>query len=238
MNATAVWPTLVALVLAGAELRAASEDERSRWANAGFGSPEVASLTLPPAASSARITHELPLTLVMFRNAGWTPETVRATVERTAEILSQCAIGIRRVTLVVADAPESSPDIDAPGRGRDLRIGASIPPSEKPVVFFVGKTHDGNAAWSFNRKYVELWRLDPRVLDTAWVSSEVLSASYRASRHPAYSPTAHELAHILGNRGHVEEPNILSAFSPNDRITEEQCGAFRAYELARRLRDG
>ena len=208
-------------------LKLSTRNETRRWTTAGFGHPQITLLTLnSPDASAVLFTHELNLTLVMFRHTGWTTELVKSQIERVAQIYSKCGILIRKATMIVTDAPQNWIDISS---GRDLIIAKKTPVTVKPILYFFRSSDDGTGAWAgpkFSTNNIAY-------VDTVWISNDVNSDSYKALRNPAYNPAAHELAHILGDRGHVQDgsKNILgdTLDTVDDQITPSQCDAFKKH---------
>lgn len=215
---------------------AGSSRDIERWSQAGFGHPEILSFSMQGSSnSSVHFTHKLDLSLVMFRNADWTVEMVKASMTQAAEIYQQCGIRLDKATLVVVDAPEGLVDIDKIWEGRDLAIAERIPDLKKPIIYFVRSSQDGNNAWANPKYFVK----NKALQDTAWITAGVNSDSYKYIRDPEYSPIAHEIAHLLGNRAHVGWGinNILGGRpnNTNAEITPEQCRDFKKYRAIKKI---
>jgi hypothetical protein len=76
-------------------------------------------------------------------------------------------------------------------------------------------------------------------LNTAWITAEVNSASYKKIHASSYSVEAHELGHVLGNVSHYMGPgkNFLSDLPDllNDQIKPEQCEQMKKHSLMKPL---
>lgn len=198
-------------------------------------------LTPAPAVGPSGPARTLNLTVVLLRGSGWTPEQAREHLAKTERIYAACGIRLGRSEVREAD-PEGPVDVDWQScgtgileqgiRGRDLALAEALPPSTpRPVVFLVrSNVHNGSSAYACPRFAVG--SRSP-LLDTAWITAKVHSRSYEEivdRVDPDYDPIAHELAHLLGNRGHNSdsEPNLLhdDLDKRTSALLPEQCAAF------------
>ncbi|WP_291516276.1 hypothetical protein [Bdellovibrio sp. ArHS] len=130
--------------------------------------------------------------------------------------------------LIVVDAPNDWLDID---HNRYAQIAQMIPQSAaRPILAFVrADGRHGDTGYAYRRGRFG----QAATVDTGWITNEVNSDTYKKIRTSGYSPLAHELAHILGNSGHVigDEKNLLgnSPVTVNNHITKEQCETFKRH---------
>jgi len=177
----------------------------------------LAASDLPwPGATPA--THGLRLTLIVFRDTTWDPETVLAAANKMAPLLAQCGVRIIAAELWQLAAPPRFRYYQTPV-SREL---ARLAPMPRPAIYFVADTlnrpaFDAEAigrANSGNR---------PELADTIWVA---------AGTRDLHVALAHELFHVLEDSGaHSDEPNNLmqSETTPeNTRLTDSQCAGMRA----------
>jgi len=177
----------------------------------------LAASDLPwPGATPA--THGLRLTLIVFRDTAWKPETILAATRNMAPLFAQCGVRIVAAELRQLAAPPRFRYYQTP-ISRQL---ARLAPVPRPAIYFVEDTlnrpaFDAEAigrANSGNR---------PELADTIWVA---------AGTRDLHVALAHELFHVLEDSGaHSDEPNNLmqSETTPeNTRLTGSQCAQMRA----------
>lgn len=205
------------LVLAGLLIAVAARAESKTPVIKAVRSWHLAASDLPwPGATPA--THALRLTLIVFRDTTWDPETILAAAKNMAPLLAQCSVRI-----VAAELRQ----LAAPPRFRYYRTPVSrelarLAPVPRPAIYFVEDTlnrpaFDAEAigrANSANR---------PELADTIWVA---------AGTRDLHVALAHELFHVLMDSGaHSDEPNnlMLPETAPeNTRLTDSQCAQMRA----------
>ncbi len=205
------------------------------WEQAGFGKPVFQRLDLKGALpASARYTHELRPTFVVFRKAGWTPEKVKAQATCTQRVLSQCGLKMAGVDIWTVDAPHASVSLfretglefgatgefgfNEPGEhypGTCYQVAAATPLKARPIVYFIRKFDEdpmapdpGVNAWAAPARFNQgkpYVRSNSPLLDTAWMTSLIVGPQYAAERDPTYCTTAHELGHVLGHLDHLSE---------------------------------
>lgn len=195
--------------------------------NADFKNPEKHNLTLSPKLpSEVKFTHEVTINLIAFRETTWTAPIIEQSMSRVAEIYAQCGIKIKSPTLYIVTAPDKKIDLTP---SEEQQVITKFPLPHRPVIFFVNSFEDGAPAHAYGQA---ICSERPSRCDTAWITRYVKSDYYKELRDPNYSPIAHELGHIFGNRGHVSGyKNMLADTSDlvNDHITPEQCDAFKKF---------
>lgn len=171
-----------------------------------------------PWSGAAPATHGLRLTLIIFRDTAWEPETILAAAKSMAPLFGQCGVRIAAAELRLLDAPPRFRYYQTPV-SREL---ARLAPMPRPAIYFVADTlnrpaFDAEAigrANSGNR---------PELADTVWVA---------AGTRDLHIALAHELAHVLMDSGaHSDEPGNLmqSETTPgNTRLTAVQCAQMRS----------
>lgn len=171
-----------------------------------------------PWAAAAPATHGLRLTLIVFRDTTWDPETILAAAKNMAPLLAQCGVRI-----VAAELRQ----LAAPPRFRYYRTPVSrelarLAPVPRPAIYFVEDTLNRPAfdAEAIGRANSEN---RPELADTIWVA---------AGTRDLHVALAHELFHLLEDSGaHSDEPSNLmrSETAPeNTRLTDSQCARMRA----------
>lgn len=194
---------------------------------AGFHNAQQISLSLKPRVSSdIKYSHQIEITPIVFRDTSWTAEIVEVSLSRVAEVYSQCGIKILAPTLFLVDALNNKTDLTME---QEQEVVNAMPLKQRPLIYFLNGFEDGSPAHAYG---IDNCKDTPLKCNSAWISRYVKSDYYKELRDPNYSPIAHELAHILGNRGHVSEVKNILADTPdlvNDQITEEQCQAFKKF---------
>ena len=162
-------------------------------------------------------THELRLTLMLFRDGLWTPGVVTAAGLEAARLFGQCGVAFAGLELRIVDAPRRYHFYSTPVSRELLRRL----PVAKPAVFFVDDTHNRPA---FDAEAIGRANAGsrPELADTVWVA-------HGARDLPLV--VAHELAHVLADSGeHSDQPgNLMRADTApeNTRLTAAQCERLR-----------
>jgi hypothetical protein len=165
----------------------------------------------------ADATHEFTLTLVHFSGGAWPRRELLAAVRQAAALLTQCRIVLRRVEIVLVNAPARYRALDTP-TSRELARRLRLP---KPTVFFVDDTRHEPA---FDAEAIGRGNSQsrPELADTAWIT--------RAARDAGLA-LAHELVHVLSDSGtHTDSP--LNLMNPDTnpehtRLSAVQCARIR-----------
>ena len=210
--------------------------EREKWLRAGFGNPSIDQLDATlPSSDPKKFTHEIKLTMVLLRNSGWDKEQIKQRLTRVADIYSQCGIKVASAKLVTVDAPNGWVDVDYRVEKRDLKIATMTPTTDKPILFYVRSSREGQIAYAWNQSKDQ----PPPLTNTAWLTSEINTAKYKKWRDPAYNTEAHELGHIFGDCGHNTDgsKNFLAGDVAllNDKIQPKQCESMKKHNLVRPL---
>lgn len=204
----------------------------------------IQALTMKAAVTenSKFATHEVSLSIVMFRDTGWSLELIQKHMNRVAQIYEQCHMRLAPLKVLLVDAPQGQENIE-PWSEEDARL-AEIPlPLSKPILYFVhsSKHMMGWAGAPFWIEYLKLNGLKnaDSLTDTIWITSGINAASYTSKMNSSYNTVAHEIAHILGNAEHLVAggQNLLSATSDlaSDTITAQQCQQFKKHSSVRKL---
>ena len=234
-------------------------DEKTAWENAGFSNPEFMTVATKADDFSKKYTHELTMSLVMFRYkseivetvdvvdmsqdeiktikmdlkiSGWTPEILKNSMRRVAEIYSQCGIKIDHVKLVVVDAPDQLVNVDS-----FEKMVSKIPVTPRPTLFFTRERLENDAAghaYTMDKENL----FGSVTVNTAWIAG-IVNTAYHKNLHieqkqEGYSTVAHELAHLLANSEHINSDdgmNLLggSPEQQNSHIRREQCDAMKTH---------
>ena len=163
-------------------------------------------------------THGLRLTLIVFRDTAWNPETILAVAKNMAPLLAQCGVRIVAAELRQLAAPLRFRYYQTPV-SREL---ARLAPVPRPAIYFVEDTLNRSA---FDAEAIGRANSGtrPELADTIWVA---------AGTRDLHVALAHELFHVLEDSGaHSDEANNLmrSETAPeNTRLTDSQCARMRA----------
>jgi hypothetical protein len=210
-------------------------NEIDQWLSAGFWRPEIKVINASPSiAPEGTFTHKLNMTLVLFRNTGWTEDRVKAQVSRASEIYKQCGIELSEVKLVIANAPSGIIDVSYNNRD-DERISRSTPESKKPIVYFVRSNAEGQTAYSWGASVEKPSRAR---FNTIWMTDDI-DKSYKEVHDPSYNVLAHEIGHILCGCSHFpgDEKNLMAGKINllNDRLNQTQCEVFQKSSLVEKI---
>ena len=181
------------------------------------------------------LKNEIPLTLVIFKDSGWTLDEVMAKLRRTAEIFGvQCGINFNPV-MILETRSIGGPTFDREDPW-DHIIYSSFESSGavlKPLMYFAkNEVHDygsGGTAWSKvtdgGRKYEEV--RDTGILLRNFAIKSDYSVGLEAPMVSGrYEILAHELAHILMDVNHeLVAGNIMtkSASERTNKVLPSQC---------------
>ncbi len=217
--------------------RICAQTEKSTWAAAGFGKPKIETVDVQKLLRKGKeqfsYSHGLDLTLVVFRGTEWTKKLVLKRLIKVARTFARCGVKLRRVKLVIANAPGNTIDFLRPGL-RDWEIVKLLPPTPKPVLFFIRSIPKYNAyAWVQSSGNEEI---PAEVRNTAWFSLSVTMDLNKKIRHPEYVSEAHELGHLLLDS--MEHPpkgtkNLMADYyeDVNDLLTPGQCEKIKSHPL-------
>ncbi|MCP5103905.1 MAG: hypothetical protein GY950_11025 [bacterium] len=228
---------LVLLFIAGDAISAQKplEKEKNTWTKAGFQKPKIEFIDTGRfyRKNPQTFTHTFDLTLVMFRNTGWTKKVILKRLKKVTAIYARCGVKIGKIKFVTAGAPENMIDFSRPGN-RDQKIAKRTPPTAKPILYYFRSIPMLNAyAWAETTDNDEI----PRAIkNTAWFSLSVTMDLNRKIRHPDYISEAHELGHILlDTLAHTPkgEKNLMAEDHEhvNGQLTAEQCRKIKAHHL-------
>jgi hypothetical protein len=200
---------------------------KENWLQSRF--PVLSYEALPPGPSEKPTTYTFPLSLVFVKNSQWTREAILAHLEKTKKIFQQCDLSPSPVALITVDPPLGYSD--ALGSHK-AEIAAILPPQIRPVLFFMNVN-------GTSESYADDFTPDSpmRALTyTAWMSEDVNSPSYLQQRDASYDPMAHELAHMIGNSGHVPGRNLLAGdpAEVNGDLVKAQCAEMQKSVLVKK----
>jgi hypothetical protein len=217
-----------------------AEKEETVWVEAGFGKPKIEWIEVERfyRKSQQMFTHTFDLTLVMFRETGWSKRVILKRLQKVADIYAQCGIKFGRVKFVTADAPEGMIDFARPGY-RDRKIARRVPPTPRPIFFYFRTIPKFNAyGWVETSDNKDI---PDAIKNTAWFSLSVTMKLNVKIRHPNYVSEAHELGHILLDSldhapGGVENLMAENYDHVNDRLTPDQCRKIKAHRLVKSVK--
>lgn len=234
----------------------AADPEVKKWKRAGFTNAEFSMVNVPIAKPEIQATHLLDLSIVLFRNSGWTKAVIEAHLKRTNEIYTQCGIRLGEIKYIETDAYRGKLDINErwSALGDDYLISKATPIEERPIIYLMRSILPKRGTEGAFANIPNFWvELEPVVQNTIWLSNIINSESYGSyrdmdvdgksylkTRDPSYNVVAHEIAHLLGNMGHeteIKEKNLLNGDSDslNDQLLPRQCESFKKSPLLRKI---
>ncbi len=193
-----------------------------------------------------KLKHYFPLSLVHFRDTSWSKKKIMKRVKGIVNTYKKCSIGVAPIQMITMNAPfgyinlgsnsvsyihfgtNASKDSSNDNSKANL-IMKELEALVKPIVFYIQFDLDSKApAWAHRK----LFNKNQPKVDTAWMT-------YFSSRlefpDQDYSIEAHELGHLLLNRGHdfSEERNLMSyeGLLNSNILTQEQCDKIKQSHL-------
>lgn len=220
------------------------EEEKKHWLKAGFSNIDIEDYDnqlLYKKFNKEQFTHEFDLTVVIFKNSGWSVAKVIPRIKLAARILSKnCFICINRIHMVQLRAPVQYLDTNV---DIDFKICKTIPHVPRPVIFYIRSDQRHRTAYTI---------VGPQIKDerkgTAWITRVVTKKSFKKARHASYSVEAHELVHILTDylndeihkEGHIKgsELNLMSEnpLRRSELLKGYQCEKMKKNKWVRPLR--
>ena len=235
-----VWVFLLAGVAVAADPveKDQMNNEEKIWAMAGFNKPKIEFIDVNEFYKKMQqeFTHSFDLTLVMFRDTGWSKKLIIQRLRKAASIYARCGVRLGQVKFVEAGAPGGVIDFGSPGAG-DVEIAQKVPSTFRPVLFYFRSIPKFNAyAWPENSEA----EVSDALKNTAWFSLSVTMKLNINIRHPNYVSEAHELGHILlDSLAHVGTGvmNLMAASYDyeNDQLTADQCRKIKEHHLVSQI---
>lgn len=217
-----------------------TDGDRQKWEEAGFKKPK---LTMVDTArfyrSSAGFSHQVDLTLIMFRNTGWTKRNIIRRLGKLSRILASYQIKIGYTMLVIADSPNGMIDFWRPGTG-DFEIAQMTPDTPRPVFYYIRSVPQFNAySWT---EHSSNKSLPEAIKNTAWISLSADMELNKKIRHSDYLTEAHELGHILLDSLQHYQPGIPNLMAEdhklvNSRLEPHQVERIKNHRLVKRLKN-
>ncbi|WJJ96525.1 hypothetical protein [Algibacter luteus] len=207
-----------------------TSNEEKKWIDAGYKNAQISNLNFNKFytdTDSDNFTHDMDLILVNLRGSGWDKELIIKTIQKTAEVYEQCGIKIKNVKYIEAYSPIEKLDISYNDYDH-YKFGYKLPVANRPVLFFIRSNVEGKTATTFPSD-----KETPPISNIAFITFEVNKNEYKLERPEGYSPTAHELAHILcgcSEHNKIKKSNILTNYYDlrDNTITKEQCVTFKS----------
>lgn len=180
---------------------------------------------------------DIPLTLVVYKNSGWTVQEVSEKWARTVQIYSQCRIRFNPV-LILSTRNAAGPIVN-----KDLPHSHFAPPTIengvgmfKPVVYFAAAESENRnyGGYSWRRSDLSA-RTDAQKRNSVFIyRSYAIDADRSApleipGSEGRYEVLAHELAHVLMDLPHLDtDGHIMSNMNYRTNvILPSQCRAIR-----------
>lgn len=178
---------------------------------------ETRTLPLDEFPAPANASHDLRLSLYLFKGTRWLTADVVAAVYDALPMLAQCGVAVAGVELKILDAPLKFRLFSTP-IARELMREIAV---TKPALFFVDDTYS-EPAYDAEAIGLSNAKSRPEIANTIWFA-------YGARDLPF--ALAHELVHVLSDNGdHSDAPdNLMSPETTpaNTRLTSAQCSRLR-----------
>ncbi len=200
-----------------------TETER-KWEDEGYKKAKISELdTSKYYKNGEEFTHYLDFTLVNFLDSGWNLSTIDKTLQQVSQIFGkQCGIHIRSAKVIQSQSPLGTSNLRK--HDQDMELSKSAPTKNRPLFYFIKSYTNGDTAYSLRPK--EAKKLD-QTYYSAFITNQVNTKDYKKTRRKNYSPTAHELAHLLCRCDHSTKDEFsIMADDPtyrNNKISEKFC---------------
>lgn len=186
---------------------------------------------------------QLPLALIASENSIWAdPKKTQEGIAKLQRIFMTCDISFSEVELwVVRFSDEVLGPIRRPnpykGPGELAVAQLENLPVTRPLGVLFG-TEIPSTAKAYNAESVRRLRtatIDPSaLLNTFFMTHDWFDNRRVPGGSESYDTMAHELAHLLGNMGHIDVvPNLMTTHeTPNSKsgdLTSEQCALMRLF---------
>ena len=146
-------------------------------------------------------THHFDPTFVLIRQTGWTRAQIWKRAVRTTRIYSECGIAMPGYKLVIVDPPFGYVDLGWTD-GRDQKIADATPSTSRPMVYFGRYDRDGYYAFTWRKSLTKIASLK----NTTWMTRSLdEDKEFKHSVSPSYEVLAHELGHMIGDMGHIDD---------------------------------
>lgn len=192
-------------------------------------------------------TKSIDLILVVDENSLWKKENIQEHLDKTQRTLSLCDIQIRSIEFVNVDLPEKTIaqlQVENPYKGpAELKIAKEGMPIDIVTGFMLRTIKSKSIAFAMNmssvinsERYSNMPSFRP-LLNTFWISDNHITNRSTPNAEKSYSTLAHELVHIVGDLGHLENnmrPNLMGGndnYSKNYYINPEQCRLSHLFPL-------
>jgi hypothetical protein len=189
----------------------------------------------------------IDLILVVDDNSLWTKENMMSHIKRTQRTLKLCHIQIRNIEFINVDLPQKTItqlQVSDPYAGPpELKIANEGVPTEVVTGFMLRTINNKSIAFAMNISSVIRSERFPTMpsfrplLNTFWISDNHITNTSTPNAEKSYSTLAHELLHIIGDLGHLENnmrPNLMGGndnFSKSYYINPEQCRSSNLFNL-------
>lgn len=189
------------------------------------------------------LNYEFSLHAVVLAGAGWHIEEVAARIKGAAGILRQCGVSIYNADITLISAPDNMRNFASPFTDAAVELAQRFSSPTTPVIYFVDSVRDGDIAFAARYTVVKHLGLHPALQDSIWIT-QALKRSEEARNYmryyfSAHDVVAHEIAHFLGDLGHVHptRPNLMhqSVAYLNNSLTRAQCRAIRTRNIYVRI---
>lgn len=185
---------------------------------------------------------EVDIYTTILRPSAWQKSEVDQLLVRVNEVYSQCDIKLNLKEHTDSywehypggrlwmDIDNPRVDIDYPDGAVNFVMQSEI--KKRPLVIFVDDWDYAHKTNALSAPVDRVNHLNNGVMNTIWMTRDIISKEYLAAVDESYSVLAHELGHVIGNMEHFLdhwEPNLMHfMFSRlNGDLKPAQCEKFR-----------
>ncbi|MAZ50059.1 MAG: hypothetical protein CME65_15965 [Halobacteriovoraceae bacterium] len=191
---------------------------------------------------TSQADRQIELTIILDLESKWADDQImNRELEKTQRSLGDCGIGINKVEFIQVTLPQKFKDqvlVNNPYLGMpEVPIGLEGIPERKLLGFLFQKIKPYGSAFAINLSSVirsERTTQFPSyrpLLGTFWISEENSVHTNVPMADATYSTLAHEIVHIMGDLGHLENNTTRNLMGGSDiagknySLTEAQCEA-------------
>lgn len=209
-------------------------DEKT-WEEYGYKNIEIGRVSTAEFNQNKNFTHELNISLVALKNAGWKKEQIAYSIANVAKIFAQCGIQLGEVMIASGNSPNDQVTGDQETDRHSFSLASQTPQMKKPMVYLINAAYsDTSFSFIFKDKTVN------PLHNTSWVTQQSMSTYKKVFRDPLSYLLAHELTHVLiGKDTHYKgsDKNLMSdeIAKMGETLTPQQCAEMKKNPLLKKL---
>lgn len=172
----------------------------------------------------------LPIRVLVFQKTGWHNYEIDPRIAHANKVLNQCGIQIKVDQISYLDVPSDQLDLTLDGTVNGLtETGHRYPTNGKITLFYIRSSTPQQGAFSIRPGNSSVGVTD-ELRGSAWFTA--YTKLYEAYIDESASTEAHEIGHLLLDKGHVSGPekNFLQGDPKllSNQINPDQCEKMRS----------